>query len=105
MSLDVCYSTFTQRDHSCSRLLEAEAPPRNIQSSLLNYDIEQYVDKTSDATNFRHAPTAIHNGAINSFTDYLLGNGVLQVKPLLIAGEELELPRESRVTRAQLRFG
>ena len=90
-----------------SRLLAAESPPRNIKRSFLDYvdDIRQYADQTSDATNFRQALTAIHSGAINTFTDSLSVNGVLQVKPPPIADGELELPRETRVTLAQLRSG
>ena len=68
-----------RRNHPCSRLLEAEPPPRNIKRSFLDYvdDIRQYADQTSDATNFRQALTAIHSGAINTFIDSLSVNGAL----------------------------
>ena len=91
----------------CSRLLEAEPPLRNIKKSFLDYfdDIEQYANQTSDTTNFRHALTAIHSGDINAFTDSLSLNGILGVKAPPIAGEQIELTRESRVTLAHFSFG
>nr|XP_036232711.1 uncharacterized protein LOC118683639 [Bactrocera oleae] len=98
---------YFRRNHTCNRLLEAEPPPKKIKRSFLDYvdDIRQYADQTSDATNFRQAMTAIHSGAINTFTDSLSVNGILGVKPPPIADVELELPCESRVTFAQLRSG
>ena len=99
--------TSFRRNHPCSRLLEAEPPPRNIKRSFLDYvdDSRQYADRTSDATNYRQALTTIHSGAINTFIDSQSVNGVLRVKPPPIADVELELPRETRVTLAQLRSG
>ncbi|XP_049316536.1 uncharacterized protein LOC125779305 [Bactrocera dorsalis] len=96
-----------RRNHPCSHLLGAEPPPRSIKRSFLDYvdDVVQYADRTSDATDFRQVLTAIHSGAINTFTDSLPVNGVLGVKAPPIADEELQLPRETRVTLAQLRSG
>ncbi len=96
-----------RRNHPCSCLLEVKPRPRNIKRFFLDYvhDIRQYADRTSDATKFRQALTAIHSGAINTFTDSLSVNGVLRIKPPPIADVELELPRETRVTLAQLRSG
>ncbi|XP_069963874.1 uncharacterized protein [Bactrocera oleae] len=96
-----------RRNHPCSRLLEAEPPPRNIKRSFLDYvdDIRRYAHRTSDATNYRQALTAIHSGAINTFIDSLSVNGVLGVKPPPIADVELDLSRETRVTLAQLCSG
>ncbi|XP_054088079.1 uncharacterized protein LOC128922244 [Zeugodacus cucurbitae] len=96
-----------RRNHPCSHLLEAEPPPRCIKRSLLQYvdELNPYTDQTADANSFRHALNAIHSGAINTFIDSLPVNGVLKTKPPPIADEELELPRETRVTLAQLRSG
>ena len=76
-----------RRNYSCSRLLEAESPPRNIKRSFHGYvdDIEQYTDQTSDGTNFRYALTAIHSGTINTFTNSLSVHGVRGLKPTPIA--------------------
>ena len=73
----------------------------NIKRSFLDYvdDIEKYADQTSDTTNFIHALTAVHSGSINTFIDSLSVSGVLVVKP------PARVPRESRVTLAQLRSG
>ena len=74
----------------------AKPPPGNIRRTFL-----QHVD----ATNFRQALNAIHSGAITTIIDFLPVNGVLGVQTPLIAEQELEFPRETRVTLAQLRSG
>ena len=53
-------------NHPCSRLIEAEPPPRSIKRSLLDYvdDIELYAEQTTKATNFRHSFNDIHCLAI-----------------------------------------
>lgn len=53
----------------------------------------------------RQSLNDIQRESINTFLSSLPTNGVLGVKPRLIAEEELELPRESRVILAQLTSG
>lgn len=92
------------RNHLCSLLLEAESPPRNIKTIFLQCidEVQHFTDQISDATNFRQGLNAIHSGVINTFTYSLSVNGVLGDQPPPIVEQKLELPRESRITLAQL---
>lgn len=67
--------------------------------------MQRYTDQTFDPTDFRLVLNAIHSGPIKTFIDSLLVNGVLTIQIPHIAKQELELPREAKVSRVQLRSG
>ncbi|CAD7011414.1 unnamed protein product [Ceratitis capitata] len=101
-----CASSFAG-EHPSRHLIEAEPPPRHIRKGVLDFKdtIQQHTQQPLDRTTYRQALDAIHQESVNTFMDSLLVNGVLGEIPPPIADNELELPRETRVTLTQLRSG
>ncbi|XP_017470530.1 PREDICTED: uncharacterized protein LOC108362171 [Rhagoletis zephyria] len=94
-------------NHPNNALLRNEPPPRHVRRHLHDWkaDIEPYVDHPFDAATYRAALNSLHSDAVRTSLSTRNDNIVLGGRPPPIDPEEIELPRETRCTLAQLRSG
>lgn len=115
ISLNVHYRAFIVRP-VCSRLRAQHTPlqpfptARRFQGTSREHSRHTSTRYSTIPTTLRKRLTlvlvnAINSGAFNTFIDFLRVNGVLKVNTPSIAEPGLQLPRETRVTHAQLRSG